>query len=280
MSTPLTAADAWNGPVGRHWAEHQDRYDAMLDGFNDPLFGAAALRDGDRVLDVGCGSGSTTREAARRAPRGSVVGVDISEPLLARARALSDRDARIRYERGDAQVHPFRGAAYDVVISRGGVMFFADHAAAFRNIAGALRPGGRLAFVCPRPASADSQEGRVLGRLAALVGGGKPVGGGLAEAMASLSEPGRAEEVLTGAGFHAISATPVTRDTRWGEDAADAVDFFLSRMPDLTVADGTRTAMCEALRPYETDRGVLLRAGVWVVTAALPDRPAGRVSTA
>ncbi|MFE9394114.1 class I SAM-dependent methyltransferase [Streptomyces flavidovirens] len=260
-------AAAWNGPVGRHWAEHQDRYDAMMAGFNDALFGAAAIGDRDRVLDIGCGSGCTTREAARRAGQGRVLGVDISEPLLARARVLSGHLAHVGYEWGDAQVHPFPASAYDVAISRGGVMFFADHTEAFANIARALRPGGRLAFMCPRPPAPGTDEGRALGRLASLLGQEQAIGGGLAEAMASLARPGRIEDVLTGAGFREIDVTPVTEDTHWGKDAADAVDFCLSRTPDRTVPDETRAAMREALLPYETERGVLLRAGVWVVTA-------------
>lgn len=119
----------------------------------------------------GCGSGQTTRVAARLAPQGSVVDVDISRPLIERARASTD-NARIVYELGDAQTHPFPPAGYDVAISRGGVMFFADHAAAFAHIGHALRPGGRLAFICPQPAAPDGEEARTLGLLAFRLGEG------------------------------------------------------------------------------------------------------------
>ncbi|MFE6595315.1 methyltransferase domain-containing protein [Streptomyces sp. NPDC057781] len=123
----------------------------MPAGVDDALFGAAAVAPGDRVLDVGCGAGATTRIAARLAAPGYAVGVDVSAPLLARARASTAAEgiANATYECADAQAHAFAAGGYDVVVSRGGVRFFADRAAAFRNLARALRPGGRLAFVCP-----------------------------------------------------------------------------------------------------------------------------------
>lgn len=265
-------ADAWNGPVGAHWAEHHTRYDAMLAGFDDALFAAAAIVERDRVLDVGCGSGPTTRRAAVRAAGGQVTGVDISAPLLDRARSLTDRRElpHVGYVLADAQLHPFPAGAYDVVISRGGVMFFADHVAAFTNIARGVRPGGRLALLLPQPGTPDGEERAALGRLATLSGQDRPVQGELAAAMASMSEPSRIQEVLSGAGFADVDVNAVTQHTCWGRDAPDAVDFFVSRTPGLTVPDTAREEMVAVLRPYETERGVLLGAGVWIVTARRP----------
>lgn len=271
MNALNPVAEAWDGPVGAHWAEHQDHYDAMLSGFNDALFAAAAIGERDRVLDIGCGSGQTTRLAARIASRGSVVGVDISRPLIERARA-STENARIVYELGDAQTHPFPAAGYDVAVSRGGVMFFADHTAAFAHIGGALRPGGRLAFICPQPAKPDGEEARTLGLIGSLTGKPDRRTGQVMRAMGSLSDPARLHEVLGGAGFEKVTVTPAGGSTVWGRDAADAVDFLLSRTD--TGADSvpasTRGAMEDALRPYETGRGVAMRAGVWVVVAVRP----------
>ncbi|WP_405793299.1 class I SAM-dependent methyltransferase [Streptomyces sp. NBC_01506] len=271
-ATAVAVAEAWNGPFGAHWAEHPDRYNAMMANFDDPLFTAAAIGERDHVLDVGCGSGLTTRLAACRAPQGQVTGVDISAPLLERARSLTDdRELpHVAYVLADAQLHPFPAGAYDVVISRGGVMFFADHVAAFANIARGVRPGGRLALLCPQPGLPDGEERAALGRLAALAGQDRPIQGELAAAMASFSEPSRIHEVLAGAGFTGIDVNPVTLPTCWGHDAPDAVDFYLSRTPGLTVPDAAREEMAAVLRPYESERGVMLGAGVWIVTARRP----------
>ncbi|GGV36140.1 methyltransferase [Streptomyces longisporoflavus] len=291
-------AAAWNGPVGTHWATHHDRYDAMLSGVNDALFEAAAISARDRVLDIGCGAGATTRIAARLAAHGHAVGVDISAPLLDRARAntASDGITNAAYERGDAQIHPFPAAGYDIAISRGGVMFFADHAAAFTNIARALRPGGRLAFVCPQPADRESEESRTLGLFAELLAkllaqddglDGNPANvspetaspqtaspeatseaAAARTAMASLSDPARIHKVL--GAFEDVRVSPVPVETVWGETPADAVDFLLSRTPDRTLDERKRATLEEVFRPYATERGVRMRAGVWLVTAVRP----------
>ncbi|MFI2779633.1 class I SAM-dependent methyltransferase [Streptomyces sp. ALB3] len=268
----MKAAEAWNGPLGRHWAAHPGRYDAMLAPFDTALFGAAAIGETDRVLDIGCGSGATSRTAARLAVRGRVTGADISEPLVERARALTDpaRDGDLTFELGDAEVHPFEPGGYDVAISRGGVMFFSDHVAAFTRIGRALRPGGRLALVCPRPAPPDGEESGALARLASLAGGDHAVGTSVARSMASLSDPGRTGRMLAAAGFEEVTVAPVTAAARWGEDAADAADFFVSRTQGPPVAEDTRAAMTEVFLPYETPEGVLLRTGVWLVTARRP----------
>ncbi|MFJ8189363.1 methyltransferase domain-containing protein [Streptomyces sp. NPDC096094] len=115
-------AEARNGPVGAHWAGHQDRYDAMLAGVGDALFGAAAVVPGDRVPDVGRGAGATTRIVARIAAHGHAVGVDISAPLLERACASTAAEglANAAYVCAGAQVHAFPAAGNDVVVSRGG----------------------------------------------------------------------------------------------------------------------------------------------------------------
>ncbi|MEU6766280.1 class I SAM-dependent methyltransferase [Streptomyces sp. NPDC046853] len=278
-------AAAWNGSVGTHWATHHDRYDTMLSGVNDALFEAAAIGAGDRVLDIGCGSGVTTRIAARRAAHGHAVGVDISAPLIDRARAstASDGITNAAYERADAQVHAFPAAGYDVAISRGGVMFFADHTAAFTNIGRALRPGGRLVFVCPQPVDQDTEESRTLGLFAKLLAqeedgreaSPQPVppddaadAAAARTAMASLSDPARIHEVLTA--YEDVRVSPVPVQAVWGATPADAVDFILSRTPGRTVGGRKRASLEELFRPHATERGVRMRAGVWLVTAVRP----------
>lgn len=266
-------AEAWNGPFGAHWATHHERYDTLVCGVNDALFAGAAIEAGDRVLDVGCGAGATTRIAARLAAHGHAVGVDISAPLLDRARALTAAEgvANVAYECADAQVHRFPSAGYDVAISRGGVMFFGNHAAAFRNLARALRPGGRLAFVCPRQAGPDSEEVRAFELFGKLLGEPDTDTAAAQIAMASLSDPTRIREVLQRyTDYEKVAVEPVAVETVWGRDAADAVDFLLSRRTGTSVAADTRAALEDSLRPYETERGVRLRGAVWLVTATRP----------
>jgi ubiquinone/menaquinone biosynthesis C-methylase UbiE len=130
-------------------ALHPDFYDTELRRHNVHFRAAADVQPDDRVLDVGCGTGQTTRQAAHVAVAGSVLGVDLSEPMLERARQLSaDEGLRnVSYEQADAETHPFPAAGFDLCISRFGTMFFADPVAAFTNIGRALRPAARLVML-------------------------------------------------------------------------------------------------------------------------------------
>jgi len=158
--TNIQQAEAWNGYEGRHWADNQTRWDAVADGINPHLFAAAAIGVDDRILDIGCGNGRTTRLAASLAARGRAVGVDLSAPMLARARASAEADglANVEFRQADAQVHPFERAAFDVAMSRGGVMFFADPVTAFHNIGTALRPQTAV-WLSPRSATSRTSSG-------------------------------------------------------------------------------------------------------------------------
>ncbi|MGW1682245.1 class I SAM-dependent methyltransferase [Saccharopolyspora sp. NPDC002376] len=143
---------AWNGYEGQHWADNRHRYDRMLDDSTAALFEVASIERTHRVLDIGCGSGRTSRIAAGQASDGQVLGVDLSAPMLAQARAAAADEglSNVMFEQGDAQVHAFPAAQFDLAISRGGIMYFGDPAAAFANIGGALKAGGRLVFGCGR----------------------------------------------------------------------------------------------------------------------------------
>lgn len=152
MTNSANAAEAaaWNGQRGHDWVHRQGRLDALMTEVHSLLFDTAAPEPGEAVLDVGCGAGTTTLEGARRVGAvGRILAIDISAPLLdhATARAGAEGLDNIAFRLGDAQTHRFEARAFDLMISRFGVMFFDDPVAAFRNITGALRPGGRMVFV-------------------------------------------------------------------------------------------------------------------------------------
>lgn len=161
MSQPETPANVdqseyWNSAPGRKWLRHEQMLDAILAGVDDLLLARADPRPGERVVEIGCGTGATTRAlAARVGASGSVLAVDISRPLLARARERTEDLPQVSTLLGDAQVHPFPPGGADLAASRFGVMFFEHPVAAFRNIGGALRGGGRLCIVCWAAAEAN-----------------------------------------------------------------------------------------------------------------------------
>ena len=136
---------AWNGDEGEHWSTHEERYDATTRVHSELLVDLAAIEPSEQVLDLGCGCGASTRDAARAAGDGAAVGIDLSSQMLdvARRRAVEEGLDNVSFVHGDAQVHVLRPATFDVVVSRFGAMFFADPVAAFVNVGGAMRPGGR-----------------------------------------------------------------------------------------------------------------------------------------
>jgi ubiquinone/menaquinone biosynthesis C-methylase UbiE len=143
----------WDGDGGVFWAAHADRFDEGVAAYREPFLAAAAIADGATVLDVGCGNGRVTIEAARRAGSGSALGVDLSSEMLgvARRRAEIERVPNATFLLADAQLHPFPAESFDLVVSRHGTVFFGDPVAAFRNLARALRPGGCLVLLtCQR----------------------------------------------------------------------------------------------------------------------------------
>ncbi|SDZ27519.1 Ubiquinone/menaquinone biosynthesis C-methylase UbiE [Saccharopolyspora shandongensis] len=262
-------SEAWNGWEGELWAKNSSRYDGMLDDFNAPLFAAAEIVETHQVLDVGCGTGHTTRLAAELAAR--AVGVDISAPMLARARADAAGIPNIEFVQGDAQVHPFAAGGFDVAISRGGVMFFADPVAGFANIRRSLRPGGRLAFITPTAPNPEGDYARATAALAAFLRGPSPA----ARGMMSLVAPDRIREVLAEAGFGDITIDQTEATETLGANAADAAEFVcslgpvqfnLQDVPKSTV-DQVRDEVRAGFEPHETPQGVQIRGTVWLVRA-------------
>ncbi len=208
----MTTEDQGHEPATR--LRLADHYDAELQRHNERLVAATGIGPADRVLDVGCGAGQSTRDAARDAVSGSALGVDISEPMLERARRRTMEEGldNVAYELGDAQVHRFAPAQFDTVVSRFGTMFFADPVAAFTNIAGASRPGGRLVMMVWQRLDRNEWATAIRDSLAA---------GRAAHALPatspdpfSLADPGTVESILAAAGLpRSPSPTSTNRST-------------------------------------------------------------------
>lgn len=266
----------WNGETGQYWVEREEHFDAMLSRLTTHLVAAADISATDRVVDIGCGCGATTREAAARASEGAVLGIDLSEPMLERARVRAEHQGltNVRFEWADAEVYPFPRTAFDLVISRFGVMFFEDPRAAFHNIGEALRPGGRIAFLCWQELARNEQRTVPLEALAAHIefpDAPPPEGPG----PFSLADPDRVRGLLAGAGFSDIGVEPVLEPVLVGANADEAAEFTRHLPPIqslLTDVDEDTLAVAvaslrESFVAYESPAGVLLGSATWLVTA-------------
>jgi SAM-dependent methyltransferase len=250
-----------------------DFYDFELRAHHEHLCAAYGISSGDEVVDIGCGTGLTTREAARAAAPGRVVGVDVSERMLDRARQLAaaERLHNVRYELGDAQVHRFDPAGFDVAISRFGTMFFADPGAAFANIAAALRPQARLVALVWQPHDENEWARAIDAALgdAALAPqpGADPFSLGDAEATA---------RILEDAGFDGMRFEDVHEPVFYGDDLEAALAIVRgfqdtrAALASLSEAAAARTVdrLREMLAAHHTDeRGVVLDSRSWLITA-------------
>jgi SAM-dependent methyltransferase len=207
-------ADFWNADPGLNWVRFQPDMDLLLGGVAEVLLAQAAPRPGEQAVDIGCGAGATTLAVARAVgPSGSVLGVDISEPLLRRAeeRRQAAGLSQANFLLADAQDHPLGPAESDLLLSRFGVMFFADPAAAFRNMAAALRPGGRMVLAVWSSAQANpffSTPGRIAAERLGRPAPSDPDGPG----PMALHDPQRVSGLLRLAGLDDIRIEPVPVD--------------------------------------------------------------------
>ncbi|WP_406083740.1 methyltransferase domain-containing protein [Micromonospora zamorensis] len=246
-------------------------YDAELRLHNELFRAAARVGSHDRVLDIGCGTGQSTRDAARAAVNGSATGVDISGPMLERARQLSDDEGlpNITFQQADAQVHRFPPAHFDLCISRFGTMFFADLVAGFTNIGSALRPGARLVLLVWQDRDRNEWATAIRRTFTdepATPGGPNPF---------SLADQTVTKDLLVAAGFADVDFTDVHVPVYYGPDSATAFDavFRLWEFKDLlanldaTAAERARTRLRTTLDAHHTDGGVYFDSRAWIVTA-------------
>jgi SAM-dependent methyltransferase len=249
---------------------NQFDYDAELRLHNELFRAAARIGSDDHVLDIGCGTGLSTREAARAAVAGSALGVDVSAPMLDRARHLSADEGltNVTFEQADAQVHRFPAARFDVCISRFGTMFFTDLVAAFTNIGGALRPGARLVMLVWQERDRNEWASAIRQTLTAAT---VPADGPNAF---SLADPTVTEGILAAAGFADVDFTDVHQPVYYGPDGATAFDAvyhglkFKDLIADLdaAAAEDARVRLRATLDAHSTGDGVYFDSRAWIVT--------------
>lgn len=267
----------WNTVAGPRWLALQSRLDEQLDPLGLAAMEGLGALDRQRVLDVGCGCGSTSLALADRVgPGGDVTGVDISAPMLSRARERAAGRVNVRFVEADAQRHVFHERSLDTVFSRFGVMFFDDPAGAFENLARALTPGGRLGFVCWR-AMRENQWVRVPMEAALKHISPPPPAAPDAPGPFSLADRDRLDALLKGAGFADVSIVAYDAPLRFGGagDFDATVDFATQIGPTATMLRDVEPATVErvkgslrdALSAHRTAEGVLLDGAMWHVYA-------------
>ncbi len=244
-----------------------DFYDAELRRHNEHFRAALNVGPRDRVLDIGCGAGQSTREAAHAAVEGSVLGVDVSEELLqvARQRSAEDRFQNIAFALGDAQVHAFPVAYFDLCISRFGVMFFADPIAAFVNIGRAMRPGARLVLMVWQDRGRNEWATAIQHALA-------PASVSSAAAAFSLADPTVTTRILTAAGFTSVAFADLHGPVYYGPNVDAAYDAVVGLFIGQDALAGTEVdealqRLRALLDAHLTPDGVLFDSRAWIVTA-------------
>lgn len=274
-------ARLWNGPAGRAWVDTQALLDRLFEPLAAPL--AAAVPGGApaRVLDVGCGTGAVTLALARRlGPGGCCTGIDISQPMIAAARARAAREglAAAAFVEADAQVHAFAPAAFDAIVSRLGVMFFGDPVAAFANLRRAAKAGAALRFVAWRGA-AENPFMTAAERAAAPLLPGLPPRRPGAPGQFAFAERNRVAAILEDSGWTGIDVQPVEFACAMPEP--DLVPY-LSRLGPVGIAlaqaeEPLRARVIERVRaafePWVHGREVRFTAACWLVEARARSAP-------
>ncbi len=272
-----TQLEYWNHEVARVWADRHQQIDRMFAPLTSFALGLAAPRPGERVLDIGCGAGTTTLElAARVAPSGHVVGADISRHSAARAREriATETVGNAEIILADVGSHAFVPDSFDLIFSRFGVMFFPDPIASLHNVRASMRPGGRLTFAVFRARQENPFVTAPYAAIAHLLPP-LPRPGPEEPGQFSWADPARVRRILEGAGFRDVSLTPHDPQMQLAEPggAAEAADLALhiglvSRAVaamDAPPIDALRSGLEAFFRQHDGPQGIALGAALWVV---------------
>jgi ubiquinone/menaquinone biosynthesis C-methylase UbiE len=266
----------WNDVAGAAWAARQESWDITLAPIGEAAMDRAQIQPGQSIIDIGCGCGGTTVELARRVgEQGRVLGIDVSKPMLAQARARMGGMANVTLVEADATTHPFE-ASYDLLFSRLGVMFFADPPKAFANLRGALKPDGRLAFACFRDPRLNPFFTVPLRAATEFVPPPPKMAPGEPGPFA-FAEEAHVRGILDAAGFRDVKLEPVdlSVDIGSGKGLDEAVINCLTLGPASRVLRGqpadlvakATDAIRTTLAALEKDGRIPLDAAIWVVTA-------------
>ncbi len=273
MSGNEAQIEYWNGAVGERWAAFQPVLDKALAAISDAALAFAAAKPGERVLDIGCGTGTTTYALAKTVGAGgSVTGVDISRPMLAAARA---RGTGVNFREGDASVQLFH-PTHDLVFSRFGVMFFDDPVAAFANIRKAVAPHGRLAFVCWRSVQENLWASVPIAAALPLLPPQEPADP-LAPGPFAFADSERLKDILSKAGYRNVRTEKLDSTMNMGATVDDAVEQALRVGPlaraasdiDDATRDKVRAAVRDVLAKFATPAGIVPPAACWLVGAGI-----------
>ena len=272
-------AEYWNTKSGPKWVQHDASMNTRLKLVTDGLLERAAPQSGDRVLDIGCGGAATTERIAQVVGlKGKVLGIDISEPLLALARSRCSELTQVSFENADAQVLPLPQQSFDLIISRFGVMFFSDPYAAFANLGKALTPGGRLQFVCWAPIERTPWFTIPLGVAARHVGEPDP-SPPRAPGPHAFSEPEYVVDILTKGGFRKIEVSTVETAIVSPDSPEQHAEMYLGlgpasrlvldRSPDPETLQAITDDLITEMRSHQTKDGISLGATVHYVSARM-----------
>jgi SAM-dependent methyltransferase len=266
----------WNGPIGHMWAEAQEKRDRDHAPMTEALLTLAAASPGEHVLDIGCGSGTTTLRLAQQVgAEGSVTGIDLSTPMLAVGeRRARESGSHARFIEGDVTDHPFEPKHFDLAVSQFGVMFFADPARSLANVFAAMKEGGRIAFVCWRASTENPWSAVPESAAKPLLPPMEPVPPD-APGRYSFANPDRVKSILLRAGFHAPDIQKFDARIHLGATPEDAASSSIDAGPlartlaevDEDTRKRVREAVTMRLAREMGPGGVYLNAGCWLVAA-------------
>jgi len=279
--TPATNDDQityWNGAAGERWVAGQEELDRVLEPISAVALEAANARDGEKVLDIGSGCGTTTLALADKVgEKGKALGIDVSAPMVGRARTSAKASkSRAEFLLADASTHDFGADRFDLLFSRFGVMFFSEPYKAFTHLRRAMHPGGRVTFVCWRSLAENEWISLPMGIVARHIEIPKPADP-TAPGPFAFADPTRVTAILEGSGYEDVRleqvdlALPVGDPDAFGKAAdfllvAGPVSRFLAEAEAETRAQ-VKADMIDALQPHSGRKGIHLGSAAWLVTA-------------